>query len=72
MINLNEFKNKKKYELILSDLTNIVNNITSSIESLKDYNKYISVCEIISVLHTNRTILEIQINKYKRLLNESK
>jgi 5-bromo-4-chloroindolyl phosphate hydrolysis protein len=70
MINLQDYKDLKKLELINRDLLIIKDKLTDSIESLKNYAKYIPVMESISVLHNSRTIIEININKYKRILEQ--
>lgn len=68
MINLKDYKNLKKLELIHSDLIEIKNRLTASIDLLQDYTKYIQVMESVSVLHNSRTIIEININKFKKTL----
>lgn len=70
MIDLTDFKNKKKLEIVYKDLLEIQTRLTGAIELLKDYNKYIHVMESVSVLHNSRTIIEININKYKKALNK--
>ncbi len=70
MINIEDYKNIKKLELVYKDLLNIRDRMTSCIELLKEYNKYIHVMESVSVLHNSRTIIEININKYKKALNK--
>lgn len=72
MINISDYKNLKKVKIISQDLQEINKRLTICIESLKDYKKYIPVMESISTLHNSRTILEIHINKYKRLLEQEK
>lgn len=71
MTNLNDYKNLKKLELVYTDLVSIKNHLTSCIEILKPYSKYIQVMESISVLHNSRTIIEINIDKYKRTLEKT-
>jgi hypothetical protein len=70
MTNLDDYKNIKKIELVYKDLVTIKDRLTSAIELLKDYKKYIHVMESVSVLHNSRTIIEININKYKKVLNK--
>lgn len=70
MTNLNDYKNLKKLELVYTDLLVIKDKLTMCIESLKPHSKYIQVMESISVLHNSRTLIEININKYKRALGE--
>lgn len=68
--NLSDFKNLKKLKLMASDLEKAHKLLTTSIESLKDYKKYVPVMESISILHNSRTIIEIHLNKYKRLVEK--
>lgn len=71
MININDYKNNKKDELIYSELLELKSRLSAAIELLKGYNKYIQVMESISVLHNTRTIIEININKYKKILGKN-
>lgn len=64
--NLNEYKNAKIALENEKDLTGIINNLTNSIESLKVYSKHINIMECLSILHTSRTLFEIQLNKVKK------
>lgn len=70
MTNLEDYKNIKKLEIVYKDLLSIRDRLTSSMESLKDFKNYIQVMECISVLHNSRTIIEININKYKKVLEK--
>jgi hypothetical protein len=72
MINLNEYKDLKRMKLIYEDLVKIQAGLTTSLEVLKPYGKYVPVMESLSILHNSRTLIEININKYKRLIDESK
>lgn len=69
--NLQDYKNIKKLELVYVDLLEIQKRLTSCMELLKPYSKYIQVMESISVLHNSRTLIEININKYKRTLEKT-
>lgn len=71
MIDFNDFKNNKKNKIIMRDLMEIQKRLTTSISSLNDFKQYIPVMESISILHNSRTLIEININKYKRLLENS-
>lgn len=72
MIDLNDFKNKKKLAIVQNDLIEANKRLATSIELLKEYSKYIPIMESLSVLHNSRTILEIHLDKYKRILNNEK
>lgn len=67
---LNNFKEIKKTKLIHKELLEAKKRLTASIELLKDYGKYIPIMESLSVLHNSRTIIEININKYERIIND--
>lgn len=71
MINIADYKNLKKLELVHKDLMEVQKRLTASIELLKDYTKYIQIMESVSVLHNSRTIIEININKFKRALDKT-
>lgn len=71
MININDYKNLKKLELTYKDLLEVKSRLTSAIELLKDYTKYIQVMESFSVLHNSRTIIEIHINKFEKSLEKT-
>lgn len=70
LTNLNNYKKSKKIAVVVADLAVILKVINLSINALKLYSKYISVMEIVSVLSNNKTLLEIQHNKYKKMLEE--
>lgn len=67
--NLTDFKNLKKIKKVYNDLLEVQKELTNSIERLKKHIKYIPVNESLSVLHNSRTIVEIHINKFKRVLD---
>ena len=71
MINLNDYKNLKKLQLMQKEILEINKIITDFIEKLKNYKRYIPVNESISALHNSRTILEIHLNKIKRAIETS-
>ena len=63
--NLRDYKQAKILE---KDLKQIIHIINLSISALHGYSKYSPVSVIISSLQTNKTILEIHYNKYKKIL----
>jgi hypothetical protein len=71
MINITDYKNLKKLELVHKDLLEIQKRLTTSLDLLKDYTKYIQVMESVSVLHNSRTIIEININKFRKALEKA-
>lgn len=70
MINITDFKNKKKLQIIAKDLAECKKRLSTSIELLKDYGKYIPIMESLSTLHNSRTLIEIHLNKYKRVIEK--
>jgi len=70
MINIADFKNKKKLQIVAKDLAECQKRLSASIELLKDYGKYIPVMESLSTLHNSRTLIEIHLNKYRRTLEQ--
>jgi hypothetical protein len=69
-MNLIDFKNLKKLKIVANDLEKARQLLIASIELLKDYRKYVPVMESISTLHNSRTIIEIHLNHYKRLVEK--
>jgi len=70
MIDLDEYKNKKKLKDIVKDLEDCKIKLTGSLNLLEVHKKYIPIMESISVLHNSRTLIEIHLNKYKNLLEK--
>lgn len=70
--NLHEHKNKKKCKKIVKDIEAILTLLTVSQRGLSLFKHYVSVQEIISVLETNKTLLELQKKKYEAQLVEIK
>lgn len=58
----------KKAKIVVKDLLNTLGVIHSTIKQLERYSKYTQVADCISVLDQNKTLLEIHLNKYKRVL----
>lgn len=61
-INLNNFKNKKKYAQIRKDLTTISKLFDIYIGGLSPYHHYSLVIDTILVLQTNKSLVETYIN----------
>lgn len=70
--NLSDVKNVKKAEIIVKDLEKIITLIDASLNCLSEYSKYIPVMEILSLMQSNKTILEIHRNKYSKYIEEKK
>lgn len=73
MIDFKEYQDKKKLESTLSELNTIQSKLTTCMDILSPHiNNYTVIMESISILHNSRTLIEININKHKRMLNETK
>ena len=67
---LKDYKTKKKLLAVLTDIKVILKIYDLSLSALKLYGKYSSVMEVMSVIQNNKTLLEIQYNKYSKKLEE--
>jgi len=65
---VNDLSEYRKAKIIIKDLDVILKIINLSISALHHYSKYAPVNLIISTLQTNKTLLEIHYNKYKRIV----
>lgn len=70
MISLESFKVKKKYKKFIEDIDAILKVVSLSQKSLSFYKQYVPVQEMISVLETNKTLLELHRKKYESKLEE--
>lgn len=75
---LNEQREKKKKtkdqklaKIIFEDLEVVLKTLNLTIDALSHYKKYIPVMEVMSSVQTNRTLIEIQLAKYKKLAGEN-
>ena len=68
--NIKDFKQIKKLKVITSDLKMILKIFNLTITALKHYSNYVMVMEIISIIQNNKTLVEIQYNKYNKKLGE--
>lgn len=60
-----------KTETIVSDLKKVEEIMTTAIEALSGYKKYVDVMEALSAVQTSRTVLQIQLRKYENLLKKN-
>ncbi len=66
------FKEKKKYTRLISDIDNILKVLELTQASLIFFKHYKPVLELISVIETNKTILQAWKKKYESKLQEIK
>lgn len=59
---------RKRAKIISDDLENVLKVMDLTLSGLRHYNKYIQVMETISCIQNNKTLIEIHLNKYKRLV----
>lgn len=67
IVNIKDYKIAK---VVVADLEKVIQVIDLTIQALSYYKKYGPVSQIISNLQTNKTILEINYSKYKRILDK--
>lgn len=65
----NNFKNRKKYKQIISDIDNVLKVFDLTQRSLVFFKKYKNVQEVVSILETNSTLLTLYRNKYQKELD---
>lgn len=68
MTKTHNLKNYKQAKILEKDLKQIIRIIDLAISALHNFSKYSPVSVIMSSLQTNKTILEIHYNKYKRVV----
>lgn len=71
-ISFKDHKQKKKYEKIVSDISAINHIIILTQKGLSVFKNYLPVQEIISVLETNKVLLELKQKRYKKELEKIK
>jgi hypothetical protein len=70
--NIRKFKQLRAFEKIVSDIPRILHVLSLTQRGLAVFKAYIPVQEIISVLETNKTLLEIKLCKYQDELEQMK
>lgn len=65
---IKDFKKNKKYKKILEDIDGILKIFSLTQKALSFFKEYVVVQEIISILATNTTLLEIHKKKYEEHL----
>lgn len=70
VINLGKEKNKKKYKRFIEDIDKILHILTTSQQALSFFKQYTSAQEIISVMETNKTFLELNRKRYEKELQK--
>lgn len=67
---LKDFKSAKKAKIIHGELLVVIKIFNLAIEALKHYTKYGIVAETLSVIQSNKTLLEIHVKKYEKMIEK--
>lgn len=70
IVSLKEYKDKKKIKKYIDDIENVLKIIFLSQKGLSIYKQYSAVQEMVSILETNKIILEMHKKKYESKLEE--
>lgn len=70
MINLSDYREKRKYIRIIDDLEHILTVINKSQEAFMFFKHYTMCQELISALETNKTLVHIYQKQYAQKLKE--
>jgi vacuolar-type H+-ATPase catalytic subunit A/Vma1 len=69
---LNEFKQKKIHERVIEDIDKILHVISLAQQSLSFFKQYIPVQKLVSMMETQKTLLEIHRKKNETELEKIK
>lgn len=67
VVSIKEYKLAK---IVVDDLDKVIKIVDLTIQGLSYFKKYNPVAQIISSLQTNKTVLEINYQKYKKILDK--
>ncbi len=70
ILNLHQHKKNKQYKLLIEEIDTICKVITLAQEGLKYFKHHIIAQETISMLQTNKSLLEIKRKKYVNQMEE--
>lgn len=70
--NLQDVKDLKKLEIIAKDLEDLVRIYNMCLQVFGHYKKYLPCQETISVVQSNKTLIEIHLNKTKKNIEKLK
>lgn len=65
-------KTLQKAEKIVEELKMVLHIMTLAVEGLSHFNKYVFVNECVSVIHSNKVLLEVHLAKYQRAIDKIK
>lgn len=70
IISIQEYKDKKKIKRYIKDIDDILKIVSLSQKGLSMYKQYSAVQEMVSILETNKILLEMHKKKYEGKLEE--
>lgn len=70
-LSLDDHKSKKKAAVIANELEQAVKVMDLAMRGLAPFSKYIQVMETLSCIKNNKTLLDIHLSKYKRLIEKT-
>lgn len=70
IVSIQEYKDKKKIKKYIKDIDDILKVVTLSQKGLSMYKQYSAVQEMVSILETNKILLEMHKKKYESKLEE--
>jgi len=65
---LQDHKNKKIYEKVIRDLKAVLQVLTLAQRGLTMFKNYVAVQEVISVINTNVTLMDLKVKDYEKKL----
>jgi len=69
---IKKFKASKKAKVVYAELQQVIKIFDLTTTALRYFSKYSIVMEVISVLQSNRTLLEIHCKKYEKMIKSEK
>jgi hypothetical protein len=71
MINIKEYKDLKKAKIVYKDLIQLNGLLTTFIGKLQPYKKYIATMESLSALSNSKSLVQINLEKFKRVIEKA-
>jgi hypothetical protein len=71
MINIKEYKDLKKAKIVYKDLIELNGLLTTFIAKLQPYKKYIATMESLSALSNSKSLIQINLEKFKRVIEKA-
>ncbi len=71
MIDLKDYKSQKKAKIVLNDLIKLDIVLTNAIKELQPFKKYIATMESLSALSNSKSLVQINLEKFKRVIEKA-